>query len=346
MTITRRWQAGAESNGASSAATEFDVVVATFGVSATQKRSGSYSYRIQKLDGSTYGQVNIAATYQIRIGLHIYSAGIPSVSDIPAYVSWRHSGGRLGSLRCDDAGDLRLYVASVSKDEEVGARPAGEWAHFGIDIKIDGSSGWVSVYKDGVKIMTFTGNTGSSQIEAVRFGTNISGVILWDDYQYLDDLFIDDTTGEVDAAVPDYRFEYITPDGDGNYGQCDIHPDGGEDHYEDVDDRPHDGDGTYAEADTLDEKDTYTMTTHSVPAGWAVNALIPVSIAKKSNAGVATQIALMNRYSGTDVEGSAQDLATTYGYIWERFTTKPGGGNWTQAALDAVEVGFVGKGTF
>ena len=347
MTITRRWQAGAECDTTNSHNVEFGIVNSGFAASATQKRTGAYSYRINKLDGENYGQVNIDATYQIRIGMHLYTIDSATPGDVPAYVAWYYSGGRLGSLRVDEAGDLRLYVLGVSQDEEIGARPDAVWAHFGINIKIDGSSGWVTVYKDGVQIMNFAGDTGSNQIESVRFGTDIHALTTHEDYSYLDDLFIDDITNESDGVVPDYRFEYITPEApSGNYSQC-MGSDGNQvNNFELVDDQPHDGDATYVEANAINKKDTYNMTTFTLDDGWGITAVIPVAIAKKSDAGVATQVAMMTRYDVDDTIGDAQDLPESYGYMWERIVNCPGETGWTQAQLDAVEVGFEGRGTF
>ena len=149
MTITRRWQAGAECDTTNSPNIEFDIVNGNFAASATQKRTDTYGFKVQGGSGGddSYGQKNVTATYQIRIGLHIYGdLGAEAYSGkFISLVTWRSAGGRLGSLRIDDAADLHLYIDDVSQDEEVGAMPIEDWAHFGIHIKIDGSAGWVPV---------------------------------------------------------------------------------------------------------------------------------------------------------------------------------------------------------
>ena len=334
MTITRRWQAGAESNGTSSHEIEFDAEVGV-STSNSQKRTGTYSFQV---NGSNFATVYIPATYQIRVGLHVKG---PSGNGGNVFVRWRTSSAELGRLASNTDEDMLLYVDNVLKDTETNAFPEDVWAHFGINIKIDGTNGWVSVYKNGTKILSFAGDTGSDQIEELYFGGFSASSM-----SFFDDVFVDDTTNESDGVVPDYRFEYITPNAVGNYSQCDINPDGGEEHYEDVDDRPHDSDTTYVEADAINEKDTYGMTTFVLEDGWGITAVIPVAIAKKSDAGVATQIALMARHSSDDTIGSAQDLPESYGIMWERIVNCPGETGWTQAQLDAVEVGFEGRGTF
>ena len=56
---------------------------------------------------------------------------------------------------------------------------------------------------------------------------------------------------------------------------------------------------------------------------------------------------LLRSTSGSqDLEGVAQSLGTSYNWVWERFTTSPCGAQWNQAAIDEMEAGYQGEGTF
>jgi len=347
MAITRRWQAGCESNLTASPTgeNEFDVVSGSITTTATAK-TGSLAFKIASL-ASPSADVVLSATRQIRIGGHWNLQAQAATTG--TLVFWRAAGVDLGSVRMV-AGDLNLnlglYDAAGNQQAVVNnIYTAGAYFHLGVDIKIDNAAGWVKVYVDGTEVLSWTGNTGNANIDSVRFGGAATGSgprSLAD--TYLDDAYIDDTTGEVAAAVPDRRFAYIIPDGVGNYSQC--APVGSANHWENVDDRPHDSDTTYNEANVLNERDTYTMTTVALPAGWTIAAVIPCLYCKKTDAGTDTEITPTLRESATDDDGTSVDADSSYSLKWERFTTKPSGGAWTQAALDGLEVGFVGTGTF
>lgn len=342
MTITRRWQAGFESNGSASES-EFDSYTTEVAASTTYVKTGTYCVRCYGANGARYGTVNVSATRQVRIGFHHYVANTPTWLPTRLLVV-RSASAELFSIGYQNANgqNLELLIAGTQQDTLTGYSPSIAWRHIGIDAKIDSSAGWVNVYIDGVLEMSFSGNTGNADIEVIRFGADTGRVT-----NYYDDCFVDDTAGESAAAtVPDYRFEFITPNGNGNYSQTTGSDGNSTDNYLLVDDVPHNSDTDYCQADTLDERDTYAMTTVTIPTGWSVAALIPVVYAKKSDAGTDTEIALTTRYSSTNGDGTAQNLPTSYGYLWERFTTKPGGGAWDQSAIDGVEVGWIGKGTF
>jgi len=242
---------------------------------------------------------------------------------------------------------LAVYVNAGASSDSIasGVLIENQWHHMGIDFKRDAAAGWMKVYVDGLETLSIVGNTGASAIDALRFGTSSAGRY-WTTLPYYDDLYIDDTTGEAAAPVPDLRFEFISPNGAGNYSVWDPFPGTGEANWQDVDERPNDGDTTYVEAQVLNERDSYAMTTYTMAAGWAIQAVLPTAIAKKTDAVVDTELALMTRQGGVDDDGVDQDLPSSYGLLWDRFTTDPGGGAWSQADLDSVECGVRGRGTF
>ena len=340
MSIIRRWQCGFESRSSK----EF-----TGGIfsSVASPRSGAYSNDIRLYHGTPtnrYFYQDVPATRQIRAAYAGYKENL-GTSD-GNFLVVRAAAANLIEVNLVSAtDDLELVVDGVQKDVTIDSPVlATTWQHFGLDCKIDNAAGWAYVYLNGVEILSFDGNTGNSDVESVRFGSPDSAITGAGSF-YVDDCYIDDTTGEGSSAVcPLLRFEWIYPDTTGNYDQW-IGSDGNNvDNYLLVDERPP-GTADYVEEDTVDEFDSYAMTTYALGAGEQIDAVIPIVYAQRYGAN--EEIALGTRFSGADVIGSDQDPGFgAWSHLLERQTAKPGGGAWTQAALDAVEVVIKSRGTF
>jgi hypothetical protein len=334
MTITRRWQSGFETNGTSIGGELTALDGATY---STTKKTGTYSL---ETSSSETPYVSIPATRQIRVGGHLkLQSGGASIN--PHFIGIRSSANPLvGVKEIAGAVSLALIIGVTQQDSFSFAVEAADFSHFGLDVKIDSSAGWAVLYINGIEQMRFEGNTGNEDINTVKFSSN--GITCFDD------VFIDDTTGQGAAApVPDRRFYAVTPNAIGSYSQGTSSGSAASSHYMYVDDRPHNSDTDYIILDAVDQKETYNMTTVCPPTGFTFAAVIPFVYAKKTDAEVATELALLMRSSGsTDLEGSACNLGTSYGFQWERFTTAPSGGAWTQADIDGIEIGYQGEGTF
>lgn len=338
MAITRVWQSGAETGSAN----EFDDTP-NASVGTGNPYTGTYALQAAT-NANARAEITISATLQLRAGCffnpYYYSRG-----DVVHVISFRDSGDNsLVSIR-QDQNNLYLYVGGVLKDTAVNENGGGDHFHIALDAKINASSGWAYVYKDGAELMSFSGNTDSTNIEQAGFGgwsaTAASGAVT----QYFDDMYIDDTTGEgAAAALPIKRFYFITPDGNGNYADWVGSDADSTDNYLLVDDVPPDDDTTYVETTSVDQFDSYTMTTHTLDSGQSFIALIPIAYAKRE--GSTEQIALGTRLSSTDSIGSDQNLPTSYGFVWERQITKPGGGSWGQSDVNGVETVIKSRGSF
>lgn len=292
-----------------------------------------------------YGEIVVPTTRQLRLGFHVY----PSIqADNEPHVFAFEGVARadlVGVRASGISNTLQLKVAGTVRDTLLNAMPPGQWYKFGVDAKLASSGGWVKIYLDGVEILSYTGDTGNSDIRFVLCpGFTYNG---FTSYWYYDDLYLDDLTSEGAAAVPpDIRLEYLIPNGDGNYSQWDGSDGNQVNNWEQVDEQPHDSDTSYNEAQAAEEKDSYAMSTHALSTGWSIKAVIPCAYVRKTDGGVASKIALMLRENAVDWEGIAQDLPTSYGLIWERRTLDPGGAAWDQDSLDAVEVGACAEGAF
>ena len=345
MTITRIWQAGAESNGLQSNLYEFHTIygLSTLYPSTNYVKTGTYSFLI---DWDSWGLVNIPATRQIRTGFHFIIPDTAPSAGNSLLLTHDALGNVLFTVYFVNASTIGIWTPSANRDSASFTISKISFVHMGIDVKIDPTNGWIVVYLDGIEMLRFEGNTGNADIISTTYGNR--GGIYEPARKYYDDLFIDDTTGQGAAApVPDRRFYPITPNGAGAYNHG-IGSDGNSvNNHLLVDERPHNSDTDYVYLKALDEKELNLMTTYTPPTGFTFAALIPFVYAKKTDAEVGTQLApLLYTTSGSDLLGTAQNLPTSYGYLWERFTTKPGGGAWDQAGIDDVQVGFQGKGTF
>lgn len=219
----------------------------------------------------------------------------------------------------------------------------------GVAAKADASTGFLSVYVDGVQVLTWTGNTGSS-ITGFYVTGRTNGLIAWSSGAYVDDLCIDDTTGEADAAPPSPRFPFLLVNGAGAHTNWSVQ--GAASNYQAIDDSgaPNDA-ADYIWTTVAATKDSEaiadTVPGTTVPAGYSIEAVIWSAWAAKTNAGVASTLKLGARDSGgTENIGSAQSLATSFGPVFERQTTKPGGGAWAESDVDGAQIILESAGSF
>jgi hypothetical protein len=245
-------------------------------------------------------------------------------------------------------GSLLLYVAGTLVETVVvpAIAQTETWIHLGVDCKLH-ATGWVSVYVDGLPVIAYTGDTsGQASIDRVTFNRSTTGMS-WQQYYYFDDVFFDDTAGEAEAAaVPDYRFTLLKANGNGSESALAGSDGDSVDNYLLVDDVPHDSDTTYVEATGVTQRDLYTVETFTLPADHVVRAVHPWAIAKKSDAGVATELSLVSYGGAGETVSAGQDLSSSYRLVSDRQTTAPGGGAWSESAVNASEYGVEGAGTF
>lgn len=334
MAINRAWQCGFETG--STAELDGGAVYSSGPV-----RTGTKNNRllVSGAAAERYVWKNVPATRQIRTAYANYK---DFLGDSGQFLVVRDASTNLIEIRLASTDELALYVGGVQKDITTNSpHAASAWFHMGIDCKIDSSAGWASVYLNGLEILSFTGTTGNSDIESVRFGSP-DYAMGGSSYFYIDDLYIDDTTGEGSADIcPILGFGWIYPNGDGNYSQW-TGSDGNQvNNYLMVDT----ADSDYVEADSADQFDSYAMTTVTAGEGEVINAVIPTVLAQRY--GAAEEIAVGLRYSSTNVVGSDQDPGFgAWSVFWDRQVAKPGGGAWDQTAVDGVEVVIYSTGTF
>lgn len=349
MTITRLWQAGAELNFIDELAgfpnDDYSFGSIEMTVSSTKAKRGTRSFRTT--DNARPRGAAFSAT-QIRASFFINHNSLDAAGDAGVLAIIRCSLATESILYWDyDTDTLRLRVNNTVEDSidvaVAGFATVDTWYHIGITYLADGSSGFFSVYLDGIQILTFTGNTGTS-ISGFYLGGHLASNKGWDNYTYFDDITIDDASGEADAPVP--SVEYLWSIANGAGASTNLTPNTGA-NYAAVDDVTPDGDTTYVYGDADGEKDSYETADVTIPAGYGIVAKIPTALARKTDAGTDSKFRLGTRTTGgVENLGSGQSLPTGYGVIFERQTTDPDTAAWTQTTINNSQVVIEADGTF
>ena len=352
MAITPLFMSGAElARGIHS--TEFDnPYTDQLQITATP-HTGSYSFDISLTDHR--GEKTVTATRQFRAGLWLYtSVGLPAVES--TLLEWQTAAGaaHIGWLGVDDTATNKLaaYVgthAAAVAEISAATFAHSQWYNVCIDVKVDAANGWIYVWQDGVNVISFDGNTGNADVARIVLGYCGAGGVVWNQ-GFVDDFYLDDTTGEAAPVIPpDRRIYTLYPDGAGTYAEG-LAKGGGASSSTNVDDgAASDTDTTYNYVDALNERETYALTTFALPAAGTIYAVQAKVHALKTDAGVDTEIAVMTRGGAVaaDNEDASQNLAGDWLlYSGDIELLDPAGAAWAIAQIDSLEAGFRGKGTF
>ncbi len=314
MAITRRWQTGFEFGTLA----EFSGTFGAVAISTVAPYTGTYSLVFPASSTVLYGETTLPATYQARTGFFIRPrAHLLTTFDAEIFTVYDASSNALVKILVDGATDnIEVYVGGTLRDT-MNDPNFGVWQHWGVDFKIDATAGWVTIYRNGVEWASYEGNTGAAQATKMRwgpYGTNAGfGTAV-----YIDDIYIDDTTGELAAApVPNYRYLLQPVIGNGAYNGNWAGSDGDSvNNYAMVDDVPPDDDTTYLSAGSA-LLESFTGGTITLPDDTTINANIPTVMARKTEAGGTNQLIVFSRTGAVDDAGPAQDLSTAYAFYFD-----------------------------
>ena len=158
------------------------------------------------------------------------------------------------------------------------------------------------------------------------------------DVHYFDDFYVLNGEGAVNNDFLG-QVEIQTHHADANGDQNDFAVAGTSVNYAAVDEVVSDGDATYVHSSTVGHKELYKAS--SLTTGVTdVFCVMPVVKVRKGTAG-SNSMYLLTRVSGVQASSVLKTPDTTYQFFQEVFETQPGGGNWTVAAVSALQVGFV-----
>jgi len=219
----------------------------------------------------------------------------------------------------------------------------GTWQHWGFDFK-QSASGWLYIYRDAKPVFAITGNfSGSPALNRIALGHSWSSGYF---SGYIDDFYVDDTSGELAPAVPaDRRFIPLLPTASGPTMQWS--PSGATTNLDCIDDLlsgSHDGLATYVSASVQDWLDLYkfqNLPANAIAASDAISSVIVVAIAQKSDAAASTQLRFAAQStSGSTTYSSDKNLESSFALCWGRLTTYPGTGSAWSGSADVADCYF------
>lgn len=337
MSIVRRWQSGFETGSLA------EITYSTMSIGTSLPKTGTY--HLNQLSSSQGINVykNFTGTRQIRGGFYYRHGAAGSGTSVRIFRVRSGATVHVG-IRLSPSSTVALLEILGTQQDSYSDLPTNDYYHLGYDIKIDSSAGWVRIYLDGTEILSFDGNTGNADIDTLHWGPNSGSGADAYGAVYLDDIYLDNATGEGSpSAPPILRFYAITPNADGNYSQW-LGSDGDStNNYQLVDERPP-SDSDYVLVTGTNKLDSYNMTTFTLGAGEYIEAIIPTVRTKRT--GATEQIVLGSRLSSTDLLGTIQNPGTSFGYLFERLTGTPSGADWQQSDLDSVELLIASTGTY
>ncbi|GIW60748.1 MAG: hypothetical protein KatS3mg087_1814 [Patescibacteria group bacterium] len=342
MAITRVYCTGFESGDRNTELIFIDSPHNDTQITTSEKKSGVYGLQLSKEDFVLLNY-QFPSLSQARTSVHFNPDTISGPSNSPNIISFMNGTDHVLNLDYDfNTGDLRIITGSSTV---LASAPftfnAPQWYHIGIDLKIASSGGWFYTYIDGVLVVSFDGNTAQdgTYFSDISLGTTSSISKFNGSYVYYDDFYLDDTTGEAaPSVVPDRRFLYIIPNGNGMYSQFNGSDGNSVDNYLLVDDIPPDGESTYVYHDTSGIKDAYTLSNPTIPSGANVVALHPQVIARKEDGGSSVQIEIGLADGTNEVYSAGQNLQTSYGIVQSHFSTAPDGGAWDSTKVNNVQL--------
>lgn len=258
------------------------------------------------------------------------------------YLAFVNQGGSYQiTLQNDTTGHLRVYLGTNTALLFTGTRvlSTGVWYYVEFKVTIANSGGTVALRIDGVSDGTYTGDTqmtGSASWDEIWLGGN-SG--LPSSGGVVDDLLVYDGSGASENDwMNDCRIEAILPSGVGNSSVWLNQAGNTTNTYQSVDDATPTDDTDYVESATADEKDTYAYGNLATTSGTVV-AVVLNPYWKKTNTGAKTAKSVARLSGGTEEDSAAVTLGTSYVYTPDVRLTKPGGGAWSVADVNAAEFG-------
>lgn len=235
------------------------------------------------------------------------------------------------------AGLIQVRTGSTLLGTSTSSINPGEWNHIVVKVFMNNSTGTAELWLNGTKEIDVTGvdtvvNTASIayvQLAAVSASLPMA----------FDDFYFGDTTGtDMTDQQGDCVIEMLTPNANGTTNNFTASP--AVSNYLNVDDgNTPDDDTTYNHSSTATHKELYACSNITGTVD-TIHAVQVRAMARKEDAGNRL-INLICRNNTTEVDSGQKGLATTYGIKSHIYENDPdGGGNWTEADVNAMEIGL------
>lgn len=376
MTWARVWQLSAETRSLADVQQYAGVAgwasLAPFTISSVNKYSGEYSYRMSDSVTAKAGGRVFDGTYQtMRANFMLYHEGTEGVYNVPVPITavllsgvpctfyWDWYNSAIGFLAGWEPGtsNYRYPISGVA--DTALASTANRWCSLGVAARFAETDGYVIMYIDGVEVMAWRGDTRvyASGSTEPRTGTNgfyalgggqgygLLSLQGWKN-TYVDDFYIDTGDGsETENPPPLRRFLPSYVSGPGDSTQWSVI--GENENWKAVDDSVSDEDTTYVKAGVTGLVDTYTLSPVDIPDDYVVRSIIPIADVLKTNAALQMTTRLLLKKNGETTESEDLNLPVDFGgFIWQRLESDLNGIGWTEADLQAMQVGQKSTGSF
>lgn len=287
-----------------------------------------------------------SAKKTIGFGYYLISGGLANVANAPVQICTDTGATAHLTVNFDTAGHITLRRGGTSGSIIATSTQLFDvtvWRYIEVQATIADSGGRCVVRVDGVTWIDYTGDTrnaGTSVlIDTFKFGGQGIAQNFWDDMYVLNDTDDTSVTGRPDTDfLGDVKVETLLPNGDGASLQWT--PSTGTTHSTLVDEPLPANTTDYVSSATDGQRDLWTLSDLSAGAA-QVFAVRSGMYAAKSDAGAASIKQLVRENSGTvTAETTAQPVSTTYAAYWGTLRRgKPGGGAWSVADVNALQVG-------
>lgn len=293
--------------------------------------------------GSTDGRADIPTLTPAPSGATAIAGMAIKISDISkahCLFAFMQGGSLQMEARITAAGLLTVTRNGTVLGTSAAALVANRWTYVELKVVINPSTGTYELRVDGANVVSGTGAntraTGSSTWDGLRLGDTAFTGSFTKDY---DDIYFLDGSGSFNNDfLGDVRVDaYVTTANGNTSGST---PSTGTNRALNVDDAAPNGDTDYNTLAASGDKDTLVLTDLS-PAGVGTVLGFQVLIyAAKTDAG-AGSVCPVIRSGGTDYDGTATALSTTYGYARVPYDTNPATGvRMTESEFNAAELGY------
>jgi|PlaIllAssembly_1097288.scaffolds.fasta_scaffold169267_2 hypothetical protein len=218
---------------------------------------------------------------------------------------------------------------------------ANSWAYIELKVLISNTVGTYELRVNGDVWSSGTGLDTQGATDANWTTVRLDGP--WDPStpaDAFDDLYVCDGSGGLnDDFLGDLRVDAHFPTSDG--ATHTFTPSTGSDHYALVDDATPNDDTDYNSTTVTGNKDTLGYEDLKNAGGTIIGVQVAL-VAKKGDAGTCTLCPVV-RHSGTDNEGTAVGLSTSYLGVVQMYQQNPNGGSpidWDETDFNAAEFGY------
>lgn len=323
-------------------------------ISNTRTRAGIYgkSFRSNASDGPR-GKLILGGASQISVGYFLNHSGFAnSSSKVHLWLC------PVGSsfLSIDWENSTNDLIMNLNGSEVVrvagGALPlttVNKWYHIGLVFKAHASTGFITMFIDGIPVITLTGNTAAAgtTINGIFFNGSAVNVGTWANYAYYSCFGAYKSPGEANVSPIGHEFFFLPLSALGHYSG----------NWSAVGAAntllataiPYDGDTTYAEAASV-LTESWVITTPPVnflPAGYTITGVIPSSESRRTGTSLTTlELGLRTAAGNEQFSGVEQTLNIGYCEVNDMYEKNHLNANWDISQITGLEVVIKSAGAF